>query len=69
LATMGTMPRRPHVPAMIRFPPELHAQLAAVAERERRSLTAQVIHIVEQWLAERERERLEREGQGQPPLA
>ena len=39
---------------LLRFPPELEAKLAALAERERRTFTAQVILIIEQWLEARE---------------
>jgi predicted HicB family RNase H-like nuclease len=70
LATMEAVPRRPHVALMLRVPPELHARLAAVAEREHRSATAQVIHVLEQWLAQDEREQREKqEREGQPPPA
>lgn len=53
---MQVVPRRPHVPVVIRFPPELHAALTALAEREHRSLTAQVIHVMGQWVDQQERE-------------
>jgi len=52
---MDAVPRRPHVAIMLRVPPELGARLQAVAERERRSVTAQVVYALEQWLAQDER--------------
>lgn len=58
---MGTMPRRPHVAMMLRLPPELHARLAALAEREHRSASAQVIHILDRWLAQHEQDERGRE--------
>ena len=66
MVTMGTMPRRPHVATMIRFLPELHARLVALAEQDHRSFSAQIIHVMEQWAAQQERERREREGQPPP---
>ena len=70
MATIAALvPRKPHVAVSLRLPPELHARLTAAAEREHRSLTAQIIHFAEEGLARqeraREREQLEREGQ--PP--
>jgi predicted HicB family RNase H-like nuclease len=69
---MGTMPRRPHVATMIRFPPELHARLVALAEMDHRSLSAQIIHVMEEWATQKERELRERQEQraqqeGEPP--
>lgn len=67
MATMGTMPRRPHVAMMLRLPPELHARLAEVAEREHRSATAQVVHVLERWLDADERARRRHaNGEGEP---
>jgi hypothetical protein len=57
LATMNAVPRRPHVTVSLRLPPELHARVTDALERERRSLTQQVIYLLEQWLVEDERER------------
>jgi len=57
LATISVVPRRPHVTVSLRLPPELHARVTGALERERRSLTQQVIYLLEQWLAEDERER------------
>lgn len=42
---------------LLRFPPELEEKLSTLAERERRTFTAQVILMLEQWLAEREGKR------------
>lgn len=42
---------------LLRFPPELEAKLSELADRERRTFTAQVILMLEQWLAEREAKR------------
>ena len=53
----------------MRFPPPLYEQLAAEAEREHRTVSAQVIHLVARALEgprreqEREREREREEGQ------
>lgn len=63
MVTIDAVPRRPHVALQLRLPPELHARLVALAERERRSLTAQIVHVMEQWADQREREQRE----GQPP--
>lgn len=49
------VPRSPHVAKLVRFPPEVYARLAAVARRERRSVTAQVVRLVEEGLARLER--------------
>lgn len=46
MATLETMPRRPHRAALVRFPPDLYAWLAAEAEHEHRTVSAQVIHLV-----------------------
>jgi hypothetical protein len=46
---------------MLRLPPELHARLAALAEREHRSASAQVIHILDRWLAQHEQDERGRE--------
>jgi hypothetical protein len=34
----------------LRLPEELHAALKTIAEKEHRSLNAQIIHILEEWL-------------------
>lgn len=39
------------VPLMLRLPPALHAEVVKEAERQHRSLNAQVVYILEQWLA------------------
>lgn len=36
----------------VRLPVPVHSALAAIADRERRSLGAEVLYIVEQYLAE-----------------
>ena len=64
---MDVMPRRPHQQFTLRLPPELHARLAAAAERDHRSMTGQALHILEQWLAQEDRERRAREAEGGPP--
>jgi hypothetical protein len=51
LATVLAVPRSPHVAKLVRFPPEVYERLAAVARRERRSVTAQVVRFVEEGLA------------------
>jgi predicted DNA-binding protein len=52
--TVCAMPRSEHVSKLIRFPPELAEKLEAIARRERRSFTGQILLIVEQWLEQRE---------------
>jgi hypothetical protein len=63
---VAAVPRSPHVAKLIRFPPEVWARFEAALRRERRSVTAQVVWLVERWLDEqdRERERREREESG-----
>ena len=51
---MNAVPRRPHVTVSLRLPPELHARATAALKRERRSLTQQVIYLLEQWVEQRE---------------
>ena len=47
--------RRPFVAKLLRFPRRLEDTLAALAERERRTFTAQVVLMLEQWFGEHER--------------
>lgn len=35
---------------LLRLPPDVHERLKRVAERENRSLNAQIVHILQQWL-------------------
>jgi hypothetical protein len=63
LATVLAVPRSVHVAKLIRFPPEVYARLEAAARRDRRSVTAQVVHIVEEHL-ERQQQREEGEETG-----
>ncbi len=37
---------------LLRLPKELHEAIQAVAEREHRSLNAQIVHILERFIAE-----------------
>jgi hypothetical protein len=72
LATMNAVPRRPHVTVSLRLPPDLHARATAALERERRSLTQQVIYLLEQWVEQQEQAREVRElprvaDRGAPP--
>jgi hypothetical protein len=46
-------PRRETVAKLIRFPADLETWLVALSESERRSFTAQVIRIIEEWKAGR----------------
>jgi predicted DNA-binding protein len=39
---------------MIRFPVEVKERLAAIAARERRTFTAQLLLIIDEWLAMKE---------------
>lgn len=51
---------------LLRFPPELETRLTALAERERRTFTAQVVLMLEQWFEDREQRQPEgREGPGE----
>jgi hypothetical protein len=50
------MPRRPFVAKPLRFPPELEAKLTALVERGRRTFTAQIMRMLEQWLGLEEQE-------------
>jgi predicted transcriptional regulator len=53
----AAVPRRPHVALSLRLPPDLHRRLTEIAEREHRSLTAEVIHLLEEAAARIERQR------------
>jgi hypothetical protein len=46
-------PRRETVAKLIRFPADLEVWLTSLSESERRSFTAQVIRIIEEWKAGR----------------
>jgi hypothetical protein len=61
MPTTATMPRprnkqnpedKAPVAISIRFPPAIYVKLGKVADRERRSLTSQVLYIVERFLEE-----------------
>ena len=45
------VPRRPHAARLLRLPPELERAIAALAEREYRTFTAQVVKMLTEWLA------------------
>lgn len=47
---LRTVTRSEHVAKFIRFPPELAEAVAVVAKRERRTFTAQLLLILDQWL-------------------
>ena len=49
-------PRRETVAKLIRFPADMETWLMALSETERRSFTAQVIRIIEEWRALKEQE-------------
>jgi predicted DNA-binding protein len=55
------------VAKLLRFPPELETRLTALAERERRTFTAQIVLMLEQWFEDHETRK--HEGQGGPPPA
>jgi hypothetical protein len=61
VAIVVGVPRSPHVAKLIRFPPEVWARFESALRRERRSVTAQVVWLVERWLEEQERVQRERE--------
>lgn len=50
------MPRKPNAelasnpPISLRLPPELRSAVVRLAEKEHRTLSAQLVHIVEQYL-------------------
>jgi hypothetical protein len=44
------VPRRPHAARLLRLPPELEREIAALAEREYRTFTAQVVKMLTEWL-------------------
>ena len=68
MATIAAeVPRRPHVALTLRLPPELHTQLARLAEREHRPLTVQIIHVMQRWAEQQEREERERVGRDDAP--
>ena len=68
MATIEAVPRRPHVAVTLRFPPDLHARLAALAERDDRTFTAEVFRVLREWVEEQERERPEQEQPDAPPV-
>jgi hypothetical protein len=45
------VPRRPHAARLLRLPPELEREIAALAAREYRTFTAQVVKMLAEWLA------------------
>jgi hypothetical protein len=45
------VPRRPHAAKLLRLTPELEAEIDAIARREYRTFTAQVVKMLEEWLA------------------
>ena len=51
--TIDLVPRAAHVAKLVRFPPDVYGKLVALAERERRSVTAQIVRLVEQGLEQR----------------
>ncbi len=53
-ATLRAVPRSEHVPKFIRFPVALARQIEAIAARERRTFTAQLLLMLEQWLERNE---------------
>jgi predicted DNA-binding protein len=61
------MPRRPFVAKLLRFPPELETRLTALAGRERRTFTAQVVLMLEQWFEEHEQRREQERQDDRPP--
>ena len=49
-AILPTVPRSEHVAKFIRFPVEIARRIDAIARRERRTFTAQLLLMLEQWL-------------------
>jgi len=50
----SSQPPRESVTLSVRFPVAVHRALLEVANQERRSVSAQVLYIVERYLAERQ---------------
>ncbi len=48
------MEREKPIQVALRLPPVLHARLRDLAERERRSLHAQILYMLERFIAEDE---------------
>jgi hypothetical protein len=44
------VPRRPHAAKLLRLTPELEAEIDAIARREYRTFTAQVVKMLQEWL-------------------
>jgi predicted DNA-binding protein len=56
-AILGSVPRSAHVAKFIRFPVEIAQRIEAIAKRERRTFTAQLLLMLEQWLEQHPDER------------
>ena len=54
---MGPLAETPRFP--LRLPADLRERLEAIAQKQHRTLTNQIIHILWEWLAEHERENLD----------
>ena len=57
------VPRRPHAARLLRLPPELEREIAALAEREYRTFTAQVVKMLTEWLEAHPEARTGQQGQ------
>lgn len=62
------VPRNPHVAKLVRFSPELEAEIDAIAKREYRTFTAQLVKMLTEWLEAHPEQRAQ-PPEGQPPPA
>jgi hypothetical protein len=59
----AAVPRRPHAARLLRLPPELEREINAIAEREYRTFTAQVVKMLTEWLEAHPEAREEQAGE------
>lgn len=50
MAILTRMPRSPNIAKLLRFPPELEEEVAALARKEYRTFSAQVFLMLREWL-------------------
>jgi hypothetical protein len=63
----ASVPRRPHAARLLRFPPGLEREINAIAAREFRTFTAQVVKMLTEWLEAHPEQRAAAEGREPPP--
>jgi hypothetical protein len=49
----GPKPSKPRKAYPLRLPPDLYARLAKIAQEEHRTINAQLVHALAQWLESR----------------